>query len=68
MDERNDVDEFTGYRLDRDAKPLSRKAVWIRSSVGLLTLIIVAINDKDELVQIGQGLRRFFERSIGALS
>jgi len=62
MDESDEVDEFTGYRLNDDARPPSRKAVWIRASVGLLTLVIFLINSKDWLLPIARDLERLSKR------
>jgi hypothetical protein len=67
MDERDEVDEVTGYRLDGKAKPLSRRSVWVRASIGLVTLILTAINHKDGMVQIAHGFHRLLERSAAAL-
>jgi hypothetical protein len=67
MDESGEVDEFTGYRLDGKVKPLTRSAVWIRASIGLVTLILTAIIHRDAIVQIARGFYRFLERSAAAL-
>jgi hypothetical protein len=66
--ESDEVDEFTGYRIDEQAKPLSRSAVWIRASVGLVTLILIAIVHKDGMAQIAYGLYRFLKSSVAAFS
>jgi hypothetical protein len=68
MDESDEVDEFTGYRLDGRAKPLSRSALWIRASVGLVTLILTAIVHKDWMAQIAYGFYRFLKSWIAAFS
>jgi hypothetical protein len=66
MDERDQVDEFTGYGLDGKAKPLSRRDVGIRAFFGLLVLIMLVIGHRDFLTQIGQGVGRFLERFAAA--
>jgi hypothetical protein len=66
MDEPDEVDEFTGYRLNDDARPLSRKAVWIRASVGLLTLVMFLISSKDWLLPIARDLERLLELFFSA--
>jgi hypothetical protein len=66
MNERDELDEFTGYRLDGKAKPLSRNTLRIRALVGLLALIIGAITHKEVLASIALGLRHLFEGLVAA--
>jgi hypothetical protein len=66
MDERDQVDEFTGYRLDGKAKPLSRRDVG-SAFFGLLVLVMLVIGHRDFLTPIAQGVGRFLERFAAAL-